>query len=132
MYSPRPSYSFYPNIFYICCLDKTGLKAVKIYLSEFGRGRLAEEDRLGPEELRKAYPSNNLSAEGDDSSEESDLDIENDNYEENEIAAREKVRKYQVNRLRYYYAVAEFGSVEAADIVYKNCDGTEYELSGTR
>ena len=43
---------------------------------------MAEEDRLGPEELRKAYPSNNLSAEGDDSSNESDLDIdiENDNF----------------------------------------------------
>ena len=92
--SPSRSPSFYRIIFYICCLDKTGLKAVKIYLSEFGRGRLAEEDRLGPEELRKAYPSNNLSAEGDESSDESDLDITNDNYEEYLFPQMESISFY--------------------------------------
>ena len=99
---------------------------------------MAEEDRLGPAELRKTYCNNGSSTgitvaeEHAISEEEHDLEIGNNDYEEKEKRAREKVRKYQVNRLRYYYAVAEFSSTDAADTVYKNCDGTEYELSGTR
>ena len=118
------------------CSEQSGVKCVKIYLSDFGRKRLEEEDKLGPEELRQGKGSK-LNGDGErmsenSSSEESDLEIGDDNYEEQEKNARERVRKYQVNRLRYYYAVAEFSSVETADSVYKNCDGTEYELSGTR
>ena len=44
----------------------------------------------------------------------------------------ERIRKYQVNRLKYYYAVAEFNSEMAANTVYTQCDGKEYELSATR
>jgi len=43
----------------------------------------------------------------------------------------ERVRNYQVKRLNYYYAVAEFNTINAADCVYKECDKMEYELSAT-
>ena len=116
--------------------DKRGLKSVKVYLSEFGRLRLLDEDKLGPEELlpnsSKGDATNEGADENEDSDEEYDLEVGNTNYEEKEKRSREKVRKYQVNRLRYYYAVAEFWSTNDADTVYKACDGTEYELSGTR
>merc|ERR1711936_689452 len=47
-------------------------------------------------------------------------------------AAMDRVRKYQVARLKYYYAVAKFDSIETANHVYTECDGMEYELSATR
>ena len=86
------------------------LLKVSVYVSEFGKKRLAEEDQLGPVELR-----------GDSK-----------RKKESEAEAMERIRKYQVNRLKYYYAVAEFNSAIAANRVYTQCDGNEYELSATR
>ena len=116
----------------------SGLKSVKVYLSEFGRRRLAEEDRLGPEELRREKNSKQVAA-GDRLEDSDPENFSDDNfavgdsdYNEKEKKAREMVRKYQINRLRYYYAVAEFGDAKVSEAVCESLDGTEYELSATR
>merc|ERR1739848_608314 len=116
----------------------SGLKSVKVYLSEFGRKRLAEEDQLGPEELRRGKNSEQAAAE--DGLEESDGEglsdddfaIGDSDYKKKEKKAREMVRKHQIYRLRYYYALAEFGDAKISEAVYESLDGTEYELSATR
>ena len=112
------------------------MESVNIYLTEFGRKRLKEEDRLGPEELRRKDKSKTLdpeaSSNSESSSSESEFEIGDNDYEKKEKKAMEKVRNYQVKRLKYYYAVAIFGNVNAATVVQEACDGIEYELSATR
>ena len=40
------------------------------------------------------------------------------------------MREYQLNRLKYYYAVASFDSPETANAIYDACNGFEYQTSG--
>ncbi|EDW00366.1 ESF1 homolog [Drosophila grimshawi] len=101
--------------------------SVKIYPSEYGKARMAEEDVHGPTELVNAKAESDL----DDSDEELVREQDSD-AEEGDDYHMEKLRQYQLNRLRYYYAVVECDSVGTAEKVYRECDGIEYESSATR
>ncbi|XP_067634876.1 ESF1 homolog [Eurosta solidaginis] len=108
--------------------------SVTIYPSEFGKERMREEDVHGPTELiglRKELSSKKRSDAESDSDEELVQEQDSD-AEEGDEYHMEKLRQYQLNRLRYYYAVAVFDSVATADKIYKECDGIEYESSATR
>lgn len=148
---------------------------VRIYPSEFGKERMAEEDVAGPggdifktAEGAKAKPKAKKAkqvaeeeeeeegSEGDDEGgsdhedegldgEESDslsddgLDAKRDDLEmvsdvESELSDAgsedidmHKLRQYQLERLRYYYAIATFSTVEAAQIAHDELNGTEFE-----
>ncbi|ODV89334.1 hypothetical protein CANCADRAFT_148501 [Tortispora caseinolytica NRRL Y-17796] len=85
--------------------SKDAIVSVTIYPSEFGKQQMSKERHEGPP---------------------SELFTKSSKKEE---SADKKLRRYQLQRLRYYYAVAEFKSVAAAAKVYNACDGTEYEAT---
>ncbi|XP_063978188.1 ESF1 homolog [Diachasmimorpha longicaudata] len=95
------------------------IHSVTIYPSEFGLERLREEEMKGPIELRDLENSDDTRSEGDDD-------------EEGKEFRREKLRQYQLNRLKYYYAVIIFDSKESANKIYTECDGHEYESTATK
>jgi hypothetical protein len=87
---------------------------VTIYPSDFGLERMKNEEIQGPKELVES------SANADDG-------------EETDKASHiEKLRQYQLNRLKYYYAVVDCESVETASKIYDECDGQEFECSAAK
>ncbi|KAG2736475.1 hypothetical protein G9P44_000565 [Scheffersomyces stipitis] len=116
------------------------IKSVTIYPSEFGKEQMQKEEIEGPpRELFKS--KKNKKEEESDSDSDSDIDLDVNNREDMEKATRKlfeeddgeedydskALRRYQLQRLRYYYAVVKCDSVNTAKSIYDNCDGTEYE-----
>ena len=91
---------------------------VTIYPSNYGLECMKEEETSGPKELVQGS-----SSKGEQLVEEED---------DNEVSHREKLRRYQLNRLKYYYAVVVCDSVATADKIYEECDGHEFESSAAR
>jgi hypothetical protein len=110
---------------------------VVIYPSEFGMERLQREEIEGPPREIFASSKKNKDdiaalddmSEGSDSEadEENKTDFQNDDTgEEFDSTA---LRSYQMDRLRYYYAVITCSSANVAKAIYDNLDGREYLTS---
>lgn len=91
------------------------IKSVAIYPSEFGKQRMQEEEVKGPTELVTTK-----------STEDKNENEEGSQYH------MEKLRQYQLNRLKYFYAVIIFDKPESANKIYIECDGMEYESSAIK
>ena len=111
------------------------MENVTIYPSDFGLERMKEEDVLGPREL----VGNKSSNAGDRNEAENDDDVGGGGGgggggqdEDNEEYHLEKLRQYQLNRLKYYYAVVDCDSPETAAKIYEECDGQEFESSAAK
>lgn len=112
---------------------------VAIYPSEFGKERMDREEIEGPPKdifgqghstlENDAVP--NSMADGDESNDGADDDderikksiIKEDHGQEFNPA---KLRRYQLERLRYFYAVLTCSSTLVARAIYDAVDGTEY------
>lgn len=89
------------------------IKSVAIYPSEYGLQRMREEEIKGPMEL----------VQEEDESEQ---------QEEGSKFHMEKLRQYQLNRLKYYYGILTCDSSGTANKIYTECDGMEYESTATK
>ena len=103
------------------------IRSIKILPSEFGRERLRQESLQGPQISKIKMESG---------SEEEEKDVKRSIVEENKrLEAEERgyndleVRKYQLERLKYYFALVECDSRETAAAIYAKCDGLEFEKS---
>nr|XP_022335034.1 ESF1 homolog isoform X1 [Crassostrea virginica]XP_022335035.1 ESF1 homolog isoform X1 [Crassostrea virginica] len=105
------------------------LQSVKVFPSEFGLQRMREEALSGPTELVQLKQERGAGTE-----EEEEEQGEEEDYDESQGTRyhREKLRQYQLNRLKYYYAVVETDSKDTASKIYEECDGMEYESSSTK
>lgn len=113
------------------------IRSVAIYPSEFGKEQMQKEEVEGPP--KELFRSKKKTSKDLDSDSDDDLDLTN--KEDLEKAARKlyeeddgeqdydskALRRYQLQRLRYFYAVVQCDSVETAQNIYNNCDGSEYE-----
>ena len=117
------------------------VEKVVVYPSEFGRERMQKEDAEGPpKELFAMVPKRKEKADEESPDEfEGDSESENEDEDEDERIRKSMIkedtgeefssahlRRYQLERLRYYYAVLTCSTATLANHIYQNVDGTEY------
>jgi hypothetical protein len=114
------------------------LISVRVYPSEFGKERMAREEKEGP----PPEVFNRKTADEDEVDETDIIEVgQGQDYDEDAL------RRYQLDRMRcvapmmhfdpclcslrhrYYYAIAEFDSIQAASHVYSELEGAELERS---
>lgn len=112
------------------------LVRVSVYPSEFGKERMEREEMEGPpKEIFKSKDAPiSDEEEGDEDEEEEEEEEEDDEQIKQQIIQEStaedfdsaKLRRYQLERLRYYYAILECSSPPTAKAIYDAVDGTEY------
>jgi hypothetical protein len=108
------------------CKGKQKILKVEIYPSEFGMKEIEKEKVNGPDtdifdNDRRQKDSNNHVI--------NDLDdvIEDEERDEYRGYDQIKLRKYELKKLQYYYAVVYCDSKETGLDIYTQCDGMEIE-----
>ena len=117
------------------------IRKVSIYPSQFGKERLEREELDGPpKEIFGSGANTNSQSEstGSSDAEDEEKEREDDQAEDERIKKSilqedqgqefnsAKLRRYQLERLRYYYAVLECSSTSVAQAIYDAVDGIEY------
>jgi len=93
--------------------------------------QLKMEENDEDDEDQSEYDSEDDSEQEEEDEQEDEEDEDDDEQEEGKDAWEdtdldpEKLRAYEVSKLKYYFAVAEFSTSEAADAAYKELDGVE-------
>ncbi|KAF8605052.1 hypothetical protein BDV93DRAFT_537547 [Ceratobasidium sp. AG-I] len=101
---------------------------VAVYPSEFGRERMEREEREGPpkELFKKGRGARADEVDSDEEVNEQNIFTSQDGEDDYDDDA---LRQYQLDRLRYYYAIITCNTPAAASHIYTELDGTELERS---
>ncbi|KAL2164874.1 hypothetical protein VTH06DRAFT_170 [Thermothelomyces fergusii] len=118
------------------------IEKVSVYPSEFGKERMQREELEGPpkEIFKKSKDSDDEDDDEDDSTSDSESDDDDDDDDDSDEEVKKELlkegddqdfdsdalRTYQLERLRYYYAVVVCSDKETAHKIYEATDGTEY------
>ncbi|KAJ7225565.1 hypothetical protein GGX14DRAFT_639656 [Mycena pura] len=95
--------------------------SVRIYTSDFGKERLAREEKEGPPP--EIFKQSQL-GEDEEVNEKNIYNVGDENeYDEDAL------RKYQLERLRYFYAIITCDTPETAAHIFSELEGTELERS---
>ncbi|KPI34544.1 Pre-rRNA-processing protein esf1 [Cyphellophora attinorum] len=104
------------------------LLKVAVYPSEFGKERMGREEMEGPP--KEIFASaNNADSDHESSEDDDDEAIKQSLIKPDDGTTdfdSQALRRYQLDRLRYFYAVLTFSSPTAAKAIYDAVDGTEY------
>lgn len=116
-----------------------GILKISIYPSEFGRERMEREETEGPpKEIFGPTRTNGKQEDRsfgfeEEGSEDDGDDVDDEAIKKSIIKEDQgldfnsaKLRRYQLERLRYYYAVLTCSSISTAQAIYDAVDGTEY------
>lgn len=136
------------------------LHEVSVYMSDFGKKMIEHEKTNGPdlwvtegdvatsgsgEDKELDLPRVEELSDGNDegnADEDTASDVQSDGWaddnpsmlteqgEDGELFSSGKYRRYEMNRMKYYYAVATFDSPDTAAAVYNELDGMDIEASG--
>ncbi|KAI0478476.1 hypothetical protein GGR56DRAFT_323949 [Xylariaceae sp. FL0804] len=115
--------------------DGGRIEKLSIYPSEFGKERMQREELEGPpkEIFKKSSKGedNESELESDSSDSEDDEKIKEGllNEGDDQDFDSDALRAYQLDRLRYYYAVMICSDPATAQKIYEATDGTEYQTS---
>lgn len=108
--------------------DGGRIEKVSIYPSEFGKERMQQEELEGPpKEIFRKSKSRKKSDRNEDSDEEIKRDLLKE--ENDQDFDSDALRIYQLDRLRYYYAVMVCSDKKTAEKIYQDTDGREYQSS---
>lgn len=106
---------------------------VSVYPSEFGKERMQREELEGParELFKKGKKKEEVEDESASDSEAEEAAIKKQLLQEGDDQDfdSDALRAYQLDRLRYYYAVMTCSSKSVAQAIYEATDGTEYQSS---
>ncbi|KAL6901475.1 hypothetical protein GGI43DRAFT_357623 [Trichoderma evansii] len=106
---------------------------VSVYPSEFGKERMQKEELEGParEFFKKGKKKEEVEDESASDSEAEEAAIKKQLLQEGDDQDfdSDALRAYQLDRLRYYYAVMTCSSKSVAQAIYEATDGTEYQSS---
>jgi len=126
------------------CVKGQSIKKVEIYPSEFGINAMAKEKTEGPSrEIYRNEASKVKRLEDKENNEEnedssvlsneedviSDIDdiVEKENNDDFKGFVPHKLREYELQKLKYYYAIVYTDSVQTAANIYNQCDGLELD-----
>lgn len=107
------------------------IEKISIYPSEFGKERMQQEELEGPPKALFKDAAQGDDDGDDDSGSEDDEKIKKRLLKEgdDEDFDSDALRKYQLDRLRYYYAVMICSNPAVAKTIYDATDGTEFQSS---